>query len=106
MFISQLTLTSCFGEPHFAKELFTAVGATQEGDKFSSITGKIGILPTNIDFVNVHQTIFRIFSLGVHVSLQFNEFHLAIIRTVFHCKSIGRANNFTLISSRLNSETC
>ena len=82
MFINQLTLTSFFSELHFSEELLTAVGATKEGDNFSCMTGQIGKLTTNMEFVKVHQPSFKICS--VHVSLQFNEFHLAIIRTVFH----------------------
>ena len=89
MFISQLTSTSGFGELHFLRELLTAVGATKEGDNFSCMTGQIGKISTNIEFVKVHQAIFRISLLGVPVSLQFNEFHLAIIRTVFHCQING-----------------
>ena len=85
MFIHQLNLTSGFGEFHFLKELLTAVGATKEEDHFSCMTYKLGNFPQT-EFVKVHKTIFRISPLGVHVCLQFNEFHLAIVRTVFHCQ--------------------
>ena len=83
MFISQLTSTSGFDELHFFKELLTAVGVANEGDNFSCMMGEILKVSTSIEFVNILQTIF-IISPGVHVSLQFNEFHLAIARTVFH----------------------
>ena len=88
------------------KEFHTAAGATKEGDHYSGMTGQIVKPSTNIELVKVHQTIFKISHLGVHVSLHFIEFHLAIVRTVFHCQNKWWANNFTLISSRLNSGNC
>ena len=81
MFICQLTSASGFGEHLFFKELLTAVSATKEGSNVSCMTGRVGKPSTNIEFVKFHQATFRISPLGVHVSLQLNEFHLAI-----HCQ--------------------
>ena len=75
MFISQLTSTSGFGELHFEEKLFIAVGSTKEGGHSFCMMGQIGKLFAHIEFVKVYQTVFRIFPLGVYVSLQFNEFH-------------------------------
>ena len=70
MFVSHLTSTSGFGELNFLKELLTAVGVTKEADHFFCMTGQIEKLSTKLDVVQVHQNIFRISPLGVHVSLQ------------------------------------
>ena len=85
MFILQLTSTSGFGELHLLKEFLTAVGVTKEGDDVSCMTGQIWKLSTKTEFFEVHQTIFRISPLVVHVGLQCSEFYLAIVRNLFHC---------------------
>ena len=103
MFFSQLTSTSGFGELHFGEKLLTAVGATKEGGHSFCMTGQIGKLFTHIEFVKVYQTVFRIFPLGVHASLQFNNFHLAIVRTVFYCQIKRLSKQFELISFCLKS---
>ena len=99
MFISQLTSTSAFGELYFGEQLFTAVGATKERGHSFCMTGQIGILFTHIEFVEIYQTVFRIFPLGIHISMLFNEFHLEIIRTVFHyqIKGLSKQLQFTCI---------
>ena len=81
------------------KELLTAVVATKEGDRFSCMMGKIGKLPTSIELEKVHQAIFIYFN----VCLQFNEFHLAIVRTFIHCQIKGMSKQlyFNLTSSDL-----
>ena len=76
MFISQLTSTSAFSELHFGEKLFTAVGATKERGHSLCMTGQIGILFTNIEFIKIYETVFKVFSLCFHVILQLNEFHL------------------------------
>ena len=86
MFISQTTSTSGFGELQFLKDVLTSVGATKDGDRFSGMTGQTGTLSTSLEFVDVHKTIHRLSPLGVHVTLQFNEFHLVIGKTVLHCQ--------------------
>ena len=52
-------------------------------------TGQIGILFANMKFVKIYQSVFRIFSLGFHISLQLNEFHIEIISAVFHYQIKG-----------------
>ena len=108
MFISQLTSTSGFGELHFGEKLLTAVGATKEGGHSFCMTGQIGKLFTHIQFVKVYQTVFRIFPLGVHANLQFNKFHLAIVRTVFYCqiKRLSKQFEFNLILSEIWKSVC
>ena len=77
MFISQLTSTSDFGELHFGEKLLTAASATKKGGHSFYITGQIWKHFTHIKFLKVYRIVFRIFLFGVHVSLQFNEYHLA-----------------------------
>lgn len=91
MLISQPTSTSAFGELNFEEKLFTAVGATKERGHSFCMSEQIGILFTNIEFVKIYQTVFKIFSLGFHISLQFNEFHSEIIRHV-KCVNIALLN--------------
>ena len=95
MFISQLT-TSAFDEFHFREKLLPAVGATKERGHSFCMMGQIGKHFIRIKFVKVYQTVFGIFPLGVHVSLQFNEFYLAILRTVFHCQIKRLSKQFQL----------
>ena len=50
----------------------------------------------------------RISPLGVHVSLQFNELHLAIIRTVLHCqiKRMSKQPYLNIILSEIWKPAC
>ena len=102
MHISQLILTSGFGELHFFKESLTVVGATKEGYHFSCLMGQVRKPSTDVAFYKTIQAIKKS-HLGVYVSLQFSEFHLAIVRTVFHCqiKRMSKQLYFNLISSEL-----
>ena len=67
-----------------------------------------GKLFTHIKFVKVYQNVFRIFPLGVHISLQFNEFHLAIFRIVFNCqiKRLCKQFQFNCILSEIWKSVC
>ena len=105
MLTSQLTSTSGFCEPHLCEELLTALCAAEEGDNFFCIMGHIGKLSIDMEFVKVQQTILGISPLGVHVSLHFNEFHLAIVRTVidYQVKRMSRQLYFNLVRT---VETC
>ena len=108
MFIIQLTSTSAFSELHFGEKLFIAVGATKERGHSFCMTGQIRILFTHIKFVKINQTVFRIFPLGFYISLQFNEFHLEIIRTVYHyqIKGLSKQLQFDFVLSEICKSVC
>ena len=108
MFISQLTSTSAFSELYFGEKLFTAVSATKERGHSFCTTGQIGILFTYIEFVKINQSVFRIFPLGFYISLQFNKFHLEIIRTVFHyqIKGLSKQLQFNFVLSEICKSFC
>ena len=108
MFISKPTSTFRFGKLHFAGKLFTTVGATKKGDHSFCMTRQIGIFFTYIKFVKIFQTVFRIFHRIFHINMQFNEFHLAIIKAVFHFQIKGMTKQFqsNFLSSEISKSVC
>ena len=107
MFISQLTSTYAFGEHHFGEKLFTAVVDIKKRGHSFCMTHN-GILFTHIKFVKIYQTVFRIFPLGFYISLQFNEFLMEIIRTVFHyqIKMLSKQLQFNFVLSEIYKSVC
>jgi len=93
MFISQLTSTSALVSFILEKICSQQYVLPKRKVILFSWRDKLGYF-SHTEFVKIYQTVFRICPLGFHISLQFNEFHLEIIRTVFHSQIKGLSKQF------------